>query len=217
MISPYLLSLLQHHNTSAVSGEASAGWHRLLPVQWAGRVRVLPPVPGLVVLLGKPGNHQIPDGAAHSAAPPASRARGGLGPLTQAEDIVPAVPQSPGQRHRPVHVGLRLLLPLRVRLREGSPALPRHWLRHGAAAPGQTVLARELNALPRAARDIAGDGLGRKEVDEPRCAALSCLLLLKEGEKIGKGDRSLGLGPLISYCRGQNILSVGRLIFIACY
>uniref|UniRef100_A0A8B9TQ14 Peroxisomal biogenesis factor 12 n=1 Tax=Anas platyrhynchos TaxID=8839 RepID=A0A8B9TQ14_ANAPL len=106
----------QHHNTSAVSGEASAGWHRLLPVQRAGRVRVLPPVPGLVVLLGKPGNHQIPDGAAHSAAPPASRPRGGLGPFTQAEDAVPAVPQSPGQRHRPVHVGLCLLLPLRVQL-----------------------------------------------------------------------------------------------------
>lgn len=138
-ISPYF-SLLQLYITSAVGPEESSGRHCLLPVHRPVRQRVLPPVPGLVVLLGKPGDHQVPDSAPHSPTPRAPGARAQLSSPAQPEDRVPSVPQGPRERHGPGHVRLRVLLPLRLQLCEGSPALPSHRLCHRAAAPGQTLL-----------------------------------------------------------------------------
>lgn len=76
----------------------------------------LPAVPGVVVLVGEPQHSEsshLPAGSSTPAPPAAGSGRAGL-----RKQELSSVQEAPHQCHRAVHLGLRVLLPLHLHIRE---------------------------------------------------------------------------------------------------
>lgn len=94
--------------------------------------RLLPAVPGMVVLLRQPEHRQSPEVHARAPTPPPPAGgpeQAGLSvrDRSQQQDL-PAVLLPSRKLHRPVNVRFRLLLPLHLHVREGQPPLSGHRL-----------------------------------------------------------------------------------------
>lgn len=98
--------------------------------------RLFPAVLRLVVFVREPEHHQVFDPSSH---PPSTHSSGRPGGGVDLRDDVPTVQEGSRQRYGAGNLGLRLLLPLHIYVRESQPQMPSNRISIWTAAPDQDL------------------------------------------------------------------------------
>lgn len=106
----------QHDAESVVDDVTSSEGHGCVCLLFPLYGGFLPAVPGVVVLVGEPQHSESSHLPAGSSTPAPPAAGSGWAGLRKQE--LSSVQEAPHQCHRAVHLGLRVLLPLHLHIRE---------------------------------------------------------------------------------------------------